>query len=235
MPQSPSGSGEAPRPDLREVEAALRRFGYARVRPARHDLPGSPELWVQEAGVPRRKFPVFIETTEGAGTGSERWLRTTDRTARHAPRAIVVVGDERSAEATWRRRTSGDAPLDTELNILILGGATGNPSAHWHSGIVPRSELLRLATGIVVGLFRRAHAQDGSTEVDFEEILEILRARFGIDVKRTLGVRSDSEALFMLYQMALKSSYAPGDPSGSLHSLVLKPTGFASRVPWFAG
>src|SRR5690348_4384133 len=106
MPQSPSGSGEQPRPDLREVEAALRRFGYARVRPARHDLPGSPELWVQEAGVPRRKFPVFIQGGDDAGAGSERWLRTTDRSARRAPRAIVVVGDEQSAEATWKLRTS---------------------------------------------------------------------------------------------------------------------------------
>ena len=95
--------------------------------------------------------------------------------------------------------------------------------------------MLRIATGVVVGLFRRAQAAEGSNQVDFEELLTLLKGRFGIDVNRSLGVQSDEDALYLLYQLATRDSYAPGDPGSSLHLLVLKPTGPAARLPWFAG
>ncbi|HEV2167187.1 MAG TPA: hypothetical protein VGS23_09485, partial [Thermoplasmata archaeon] len=65
--------------------------------------------------------------------------------------------------------------------------------------------------------------------------LATLRARFHVDVAGSLGVASDEDALWMMYQLALRHGYAPGDPSGNLHMLVLKPTGPAARLPWFSG
>ena len=91
-----------------------------------------------------------------------------------------------------------------------------------------------MGTGVVVGMFRRAQDSEGASPVDFEEMLGILKTRFGIDVHRSLGVSSDEDALFLLYQLALRDSYAPGDPGANLHLLVLKPTGPAARLPWFA-
>jgi len=120
------------------------------------------------------------------------------------------------------------------LRILVLG-AEGSAHPHWHSIVVDRDTLLRLSTGVVVGMFRRAFASAGQSPVDFSELLEILRERFHLDVQRSLGVTTDEDALFLLYQLAQRDSYAPGDAASNLHSLVLKPTGPAARLPWFAG
>ena len=188
--------------------------------------------------MPRRTLPVYLQSDERAGSsrGLEEWIRLGSQQADTTPPAIVVVPTEREAEATWRRtRDPPDGSVDAELSILVVPSSkSGEDGPHWHTGVVPPKELLRLATGVVVGLFRRAHRLESSTQIDFEELLRLLEQRFRVDVRRSLGVTSDEEALFILYQLALRYSYAPGDPSGSLHMITLRPSGPAARLPWFA-
>jgi len=231
-PDVPSGGRET----LQKAEAALRRLGFARIPPVVRDAPGAPQFWVQEAGVPRRTFPVFVQE----GVGSSAW----DRVGAYSPRdpeghpsshrAIVVVPSDLAADEAWQALRARDRDASAEYAILIVPPRAADDEVRWHAGTLPPKEVLRLATGIVVGLFRRARAEEGSTQVDFGDLLRILRQRFGVDVQRSLGVSSDEDALFLLYQLALRDSYAPGDPGSNLHLLVLKPSGPASRLPWFA-
>jgi hypothetical protein len=224
---------------LRAAETVLKRLGYARVPPARREAEVEPAFWVQESGVPRRTFPVFVQASaEGPAAGHvERWVAGAGMPPAPNRRAILVVPSDRAAEETWARiaRTPG-AAIETEVSFLVVpSGERAEPAgAHFHLRVAEPKEVLRLATGIVVGLFRRARAAEESGQVDFEELLALLKGRFGIDVPRSLGVRSDEDALFLLYQLALRDSYAPGDPGANLHLLVLKPTGPAARLPWFA-
>jgi len=223
----------------RDAENVLRKLGYAKVSNPRRGPAGEPSFWVQESGVPRRTFPVYVPHGEPAAVeaGIERWV-TGVRGARPAQRrAIFVVPTDETAEEAWRRfsRTAGGSALDHEVSILVVppsGGAKDIP--HFHLRVAEPKEILAISTGIVVGLFRRAAAGDGGNQIDFEELLAILTSRFGIDVQRSLGVRSDEDALYILYQLASRDSYAPGDSGANLHLLVLKPTRPAARLPWFA-
>jgi hypothetical protein len=149
---------------------------------------------------------------------------------------IVVVPTQRDAETAWQlTRGPPTGSFDNELSILVVPSAPEPAGpAHWHTGVVPPGELLRLATGIVVGLFKRAQRAEGSTQIDFEELLELLRSRFRVDVHRSLHVSNDEESLFILYQLAQRDAYAPGDSSSNLHLITLRPTGPAARLPWFA-
>ncbi len=221
---------------LRAAESVLKRLGYARVPPARREAEVEPAFWVQEAGVPRRTFPVFVDPAVG-WEGRSEGPATGTSTVAPGRRAIVVVPSDRAADETWARiaRTPG-AAIESEVSFLVVptGERSEPASAHFHLRAVEPKEVLRLATGIVVGLFRRARAADEPGQVDFEELLALLKGRFGVDVHRSLGVKSDEDALFLLYQLALRDSYAPGDPGANLHLLVLKPTGPAARLPWFA-
>ena len=219
----------------RPVELALRRLGYSRV-PESERAPGiEPAFWVREPGVPRRLYPVFIEfgrpTADASAIG--RWISSNSTKDR---RAIVVVPNDVAAEEAWRQiGSTPNRTADGGLAILVVPSSEAVPPAvHWHARIVPRSEVLRLSTGIVVGMFRRAQSAGGTMQIDFEELLTALRQSFGIDVHRSLGVQSDEDALFLIYQMATRFSYAPGDAASNLHLLVLKPTGPAARLPWFA-
>jgi hypothetical protein len=233
--RAPTGTGRTVPDRVREAESTLRRLGYARVEPGTRDASAPPAFWVQEAGVPRRTFPVFVPPTGERGEAGP-WAGTAKPDpSRPSHRAIVVVGTDVAAEETWHQIASaGGAEIDSEVRILVLGaGETVRP--HWHAIVVDRATLLRLSTGVVVGMFRRAFASAGQSPVDFSELLEILRERFHLDVQRSLGVTSDEDALFLLYQLAQRDSYAPGDAASNLHSLVLKPTGPAARLPWFAG
>lgn len=230
---APPGSERDDRDRVREAESTLKRLGYARVEPKGRAPPSPAAFWVQEAGVPRRTFPVYVPTGADApvlaGIGGEA------PRAGSVPRAIVVVPSDVAADAAWNQIAStGAADLDAEVRILVLKAA-GRPNPHWHSIVVDRGTLLRLATGVVVGMFRRAFASGGQTPVDFSELLTVLGDRFHVDVRRSLGVASDEDALFVLYQLAQRDSYAPGDAASNLHALVLKPTGPAARLPWFAG
>ncbi|MCI4339420.1 MAG: hypothetical protein L3J68_03705 [Thermoplasmata archaeon] len=224
---------------LRTAENVLKKLGYARVPPARRDRDGEPSFWVQESGVPRRTFPVFVHHAR-SGTvddGVDRWVAGV-RTAPLPPhRAIFVVANDRAAEETWDRLShAAGAAIENEVSVLVVpAGERADPTPpHFHLRVAAPAEILRLATGIVVGLFRRAQASEESGQIDFEELLGILRQRFGVDVNRSLGVRADEDALFLLYQLAQRDSYAPGEPGANLHLLVLKPTGPAARLPWFA-
>ena len=60
----------------RDAESVLRRMGYARVEPGRRLREPGASFWVQEAGVPRRTFPVFVPRAERASLaeGIDRWL-----------------------------------------------------------------------------------------------------------------------------------------------------------------
>jgi hypothetical protein len=223
---------------LRAAESVLKRLGYARV-PAVHRTPTvEPSFWVQEAGVPRRTFPVYLPPAN-RGTvaeGIDRWVAALGEGRARPSRAIFVVPNDSAAEEAWARlAASSGATIDHEVSILVVpppGRAEEAP--HFHQRLVDPREILRISTGIVVGLFRRAQAAEGPGQVDFEELLTLLRERFGVDVHRSLRVQSDEDALFVLYQLALRDSYAPGDPGSNLHLLVLKPTGPAARLPWFA-
>ncbi|MGA8303447.1 MAG: hypothetical protein WA691_09465 [Thermoplasmata archaeon] len=224
---------------LRDAEIVLKKLGYARVPPARRDPEGEASFWVQESGVPRRTFPVFVNAApSGSGTeGVDRWVAKVRTTPSPLHRAIFVVPNDSAAEETWAQlsRTPGSA-IENEVSVLVVPtGERADPSPpHFHLRLAEPAEILRLATGIVVGLFRRAQAADESGQIDFEELLGLLRQRFGVDVNRSLGVRSDEDALYLLYQLAQRDSYAPGEPGANLHLLVLKPTGPAARLPWFA-
>lgn len=216
---------------VREAESALRRLGYSRVaaRP-RSDRAPRAQFWVQEPGVPRRLYPVFIE--EGSSTTGPTVPPDASRPA------ILVVPDEARAEVIWRtlRNRAPRAAVDPELSILVLSPEpSGGEEAHWHTGIIDRRELLLLSTGIIVGLFRRASAGGEGPAIDFEELLQVLRQRFHIDLEGTLGAAAEEDQLWMMYQLALRYSYAPGDPGGNLHMLVLKPAGPSARLPWFSG
>jgi hypothetical protein len=235
---TPRASPEAPGPEtLRRAEAALKRLGFARIPPAWADIAPAPAFWVQEAGVPRRTFPVFVEGGAPPQDGPlVAWARAPPASNSAPKRAIVIVPNERAAEQAWDSLRHGprDDPA-SELSILVVRpGAGTEDEPRWHMGTLPRGEVLRLATGIVVGLFRRALASEGTAQVDFSEILTVLRQRFGVDVHRSLGVQSDEDALFVLYQLAQRDSYAPGDGAANLHMIVLKPQGPAARLPWFA-
>lgn len=237
MAGSERGAGSSER--QRTVENVLKRLGYARVPPARRAPAVEPSFWVQEAGVPRRTFPVFVPPGGGQSLeqGIDRWVEGLGEPRRGPSRAIFVVPTDDAADAAWARLTKArGGTLDPEVSILVLPPTDqAEESAHFRRRIAEPREVLRVATGIVVGLFRRAQAAEGSNQVDFEELLTLLKGRFGIDVNRSLGVQSDEDALYLLYQLATRDSYAPGDPGSSLHLLVLKPTGPAARLPWFAG
>ncbi|MGA7922541.1 MAG: hypothetical protein WCA77_01000 [Thermoplasmata archaeon] len=222
--------------NVREAEVALKRLGYSRVPPAHRTAAEGPAFWVQEAGVPRRMFPVFVETeTPVPRAKFDNWMTVPTTPPAASRRAIVVVADDRVAEKTWAEwRKRGDR--DPELSILVVPPADGpSGGAHWHARLVDRAELLQLATGVVVGLFRRSQLTEGTGQIDFEEMIQALRGRFGVDVHASLGVTTDADALFLLYQLAQRDAYAPGDIATNLHTLVLRPTGPAARLPWFSG
>jgi len=223
---------------LRDTEAVLRRLGYARVAPERK--PGEPEasFWVQEAGVPRRTYPVFVPSGDRAALAEriDRWLAGSRGGPTARRRAIFVAPNDVAADEAWTHLAGPDEPaIENEVAILVVPPEERAEAApHFHLRRVAPRDVLRVATGVVVGLFRRSQASDGAAQIDFEEMLGLLRRRFGIDVHGSLNVRSDEDALFLLYQLAHRDSYAPGDPGANVHLLVLRPTGPAARLPWFA-
>ncbi len=223
---------------LRDAENVLRRLGYAKVAPAPRAQEPDASFWVQEAGVPRRTYPVYVPGGDRSGVSVriDRWLEAPRGPGEPGRRAIFVVPNDSAAEDAWSRLSGPEGtPIDHEVSILVVPAPSrADVPPHFHLRKVPPREVLRVATGVVVGLFRRAAQVEGSNQIDFEEMLNLLRGRFGIDVNGSLGVRTDEDALFMLYQLAQRDSYAPGDAGANVHVLVLKPTGPAARLPWFA-
>jgi len=223
----------------RVAENALRRLGYARVAPVRRAHEPGASFWVQEAGVPRRTFPVFVPPREPASLteGIDRWLERVLADRAGPRRAIFVAPSDAAAEEAWDRLAqTGRAATEHDVSILVVPPTPApERSGHFALRRVSPPELLRVATGVVVGLFRRARDDEGGGAIDFAEMLQLIRHRFGIDVHRSLGVQGDEDALYLLYQLAQRDAYAPGDAGSNVHLLVLKPTGPAARVPWFAG
>jgi len=233
-PEHPASLGDR----SRDAETVLRRLGYARVEPGRRARELGASFWVQESGVPRRTFPVFVPTHARASLseGIDRWLERATPGPASPRRAIFVAPSDAAAEEAWDRLSgTGVTVVEHDVSILVVPAEpAADRSAHFALRRVSPKEVLRLATGIVVGLFRRAREDDTGGAIDFGEILLLARGRFGIDVHRSLGVRTDEDALYLLYQLAQRYSYAPGDAGSNVHLLVLKPNGPAARVPWFA-
>ena len=228
-PTSPEPAASRGADPLRRAEAALKRLGYARVPSPAREAPTRPDFWVQEAGVPRRTFPVFVRPTEA------RPAPVPSEAAVVPARAIVVVEGEGAAEQAWQSLRQSSRDPAPELSVLVMPPpAASDSEPRWHLGTLPPKELLALTTGIVVGMFQRSAAEEGSAQLDFGEMLTLLKTRFGVDVQRSLHVTSDEDALFLLYQLAQRDAYAPGDGAASIHTLVLKPVGPAARLPWFA-
>ena len=236
MPETRSAAPPAER--TRDAETVLKRLGFARVRPERKQS-AEPDVsfWVQEPGFPRRTAPVFVPPSESSPLAEriDRWLKvgTPAETRR---RAIFVAPSDSAAEEAWARLgRHEEADLGGRVSILVLPKSEAEDrAAHFHLRRASPREVLRVATGVVVGLFRRAQAAEQNGQIDFEEMLGALRQQFGLDVRRSLGVENDEDALYLLYQLAQRDSYAPGDGGANLHLLVLKPTGPAARLPWFA-
>ena len=222
---------------VREAEAALRELGFSKARPAGHRPPLAPSFWVENPRTRRRSIPVYVDPAGAAVPGVIPSVDSgSDSEVEGAP-PILVVPTDAAAESVWGLvpKTRG-LLAPTKIRILVLRDPKGAAKApHWHLVAVPPREVLRLATGIVVGMYRRAFTGSGPGDIDFSELLGALRQEYHLDVQRSLGVQSDEDALFILYHLALRDSFAPGNIAGNLHSIVANPTGPASRIPWFAG
>ncbi len=223
-PTSPPEEEDPSRRSARTAESALRRLGFSRI-PAEGRGADLSDFWVEYPGAPRRRYAVFVDEFRPAG-----------RPGRDRPPAILVVPDEERAREAWESiRRPGGSPVEPDVSILVLSrGRSGPSDPHWHAGVVDRKTLPSVATGVIVGLFRRSAGSGEGPQIDFEEMLRILRTRFHIDLPATLGTESTEDSLWMMYQLALRYAYAPGDSASGLHALVLKPTGPAARLPWFA-
>ncbi len=236
MAPSPSRSPSLTDEELvREAEAALRELGFPKARSAGHRPPPAPSFWVENPRTRRRSIPVYVDP---AGAVLPSVMPPADATLdAELPSPILVVSTDAAAESAWSLVPKTRGPLaPAKLRILVLRDPQGTARApHWHLVTVPPREVLRIATGIVVGMYRRAFAGAGTGDIDFSELLGTLRHEYHIDVNRSLGVQSDEDALFILYHLALRDTFAPGNIAGNLHSIVANPTGPASRIPWFAG
>lgn len=101
---SDSGRVGASGDRLQDAEKVLKRFGYARVDHARREPAVEPSFWVQEAGVPRRTFPVYLPgQRDEVEVGIDRWVEGTQSAAAAGRRAIFIVPTDTAAEAAWTR------------------------------------------------------------------------------------------------------------------------------------
>ena len=222
---------------LREAEAALRELGFPKARPAGSRQSPAPSFWVENPRTRRRSIPVYVDRAGAAVSGVVPSVDAAPDTEFEAAPPILVVPTDAAAESAWSLvpKTRG-LLAPTKIRILVLRDPKDAArSPHWHLVTVPPKEVLRLATGVVVGMYRRAFSGSGPGDIDFGELLGTLRQEYHIDVQRSLGVQSDEDALFILYHLALRDTFAPGNIAGNLHSIVANPTGPASRIPWFAG
>lgn len=222
---------------VQEAEAALRELGFARARSAGRRPVPAPAFWVENPRGRRPSIPVYVDHP-GAVLSSmvPPADAVRDPELDLAP-PILVVPTDAAAESAWGLvpKTPGLLAPAT-LRILVLRDPKGTSRApHWHLLTVSPREILRVATGVVVGMYRRAFAGSGPGDIDFSELLGTLRREYHLDVQRSLGVQSDEDALFILYHLALRDTFAPGNIAGNIHSIVANPTGPASRIPWFAG
>jgi hypothetical protein len=220
-------------------------------------IPGSPspraaqaDLWVRPPGAAKDASPVFVEPTSptSADARAQELVARWSDGVRESPTSawgpsILVVGSDASAELAGTKLIAS-APLPVSLvvsrtRILVHPRRSQEPehaSPHWHRLRLPPRTLLMLATGTLVGLAQRSPGGEGGqgVPIDVEGMLRELRRTFLVDIEGSLGVKREEDAMFLLYQLALKETYAPGDQGASLHELVNDPKGPAARLPWFA-
>src|SRR5580700_6213560 len=146
------------------AESALRRLGYAPVAGLGEISPTPPSFWVQEPGARKRRLRVYADGWDALDRAG---------VAPDLP-AIVVVPTEQAADQAWEKLyRSPKARLDPDISILVVPTAgRQEPDPHWHAGPVDRQDLLRLATGVLVGLVRRVETGPG---LDFHQMLEVMR------------------------------------------------------------
>ncbi|MGC2289846.1 MAG: hypothetical protein WA688_08335 [Thermoplasmata archaeon] len=222
---------------VREAEAALRDLGFPKARSSGRRPNPAPSFWVENPRTRRRSIPVYVDRAGAVLPSVMPPTGVTPDADTELTPPILVVPTDAAAESAWSLvpKTRG-LLAPTKLRILVLRDPKGVARApHWHLVTVPPREVLRVATGVVVGMYRRAFSGSGPGDIDFGELLGTLRQEYHIDVPRSLGVQSDEDALFILYHLALRDTFAPGNIAGNLHSIVANPTGPASRIPWFAG
>lgn len=234
---------------LQELLQTLVRMGFSWVQ----DLPtprAHADLWVRPPGKSASAYPVFVEPrspTSADARADELVSRWSDGFRVGAPGAggssILVVESDASAELAGRKLLDS-APTPQSLTvsrtrILVHPRKKGVPEVappHWHRMRLPPRTLLILATGTLVGLAQRTQGsgEASGVPIDVEGMMRALRRTFLVDIEGSLGVQREEDAMFLLYQLALKETYAPGDQGASLHELVNDPKGPAARLPWFA-
>jgi len=232
------------------LQRVLEGMGY-RPEPSGAGRPvPEADFWVRAPGYPGRPLPVFSSlkdrTTppEGPSALLARWSRSL-RSAQDAPPwgSILVVDGDEDARRVVEGLTQGTSPPDRFarffVRILVRSfGPSGDRRSHWRweRHRVSGPELLTLATGTLLGLAQRSRAE-GSEEgftVDLPGMVRELKGTLLVDLEGSLGVESTEDALFLLYQLAQRHGYAPGDQGGSLHELIGQPQSPAARLPWFS-
>ncbi len=237
---------------LDEVRRTLESLGFqsASETPA-SAVPGA-DLWVAHGPDSRSRHPVFVfprgstrSLRDPEPDRVERWIESVSSPPSGSSiTPILVTRTDEMAEALVRGLTQGQsvpasrAATSTRILVLPDGRGTGaSPRPHWHRLRMPRSEVLTVATGVLVGMLQSRGTEgdgDGMMSFDFGAMLHQMKYGFHIDVEGSLGATSEEESLMILYQVALLLGYAPGDQASNLHMIVAKPDSPAARIPWFA-
>ncbi len=251
-PVPPPTPVASPEEERQAIVATLQKMGFAAISRRGPSPWEGADLWVRSSRN-RSVLPVLVERVDPPSIEErtrrllERWsqgLRLT-ATPQQGGSSILVVDSDSSAELASRGMVAA-SPLPLSLavsrtRILVHPRRTGEAvsAPHWHRLRLPPRVVLMLATGALVGLAERAEQAEagetgGAAPIDVEGMFRALRSVFSIDVEGSFGVTREEDAMFLMYQLALKETYAPGDQGASLHELVNNPKGPGARLPWFA-
>lgn len=254
-PRSSGAPIRTPEEERQALLQILQKMGFSLTRSEAHGAAGEAEadLWVRPPGTKSLVAPVFVEASSPGSPEARaerlvsRWTHGLRTTAPRIPRAsILIVTSDQSAEIAGQRLVAtSPVPLPETVSrtrILVNPSREAEPEAspHWHRLRLPPRVVLMLATGTLLALAERAEKaqtagdEGGGGVIDVEGMFRELRRTFNVDVEGSLGVTREEDAMFLLYQLALRETYAPGDQGASLHELVNDPKGPAARLPWFA-
>lgn len=245
-------SPAAPEGDRQLLLSTLQKMGFLPTSPSVRSGGNDADLWVRSSRG-RNVVGVFVEAPSTLPNEVrtrelvERWssgLGITSPAGKGGSSILVVDSDNSAATAGQAMVTASPMPLSvaiarTRILVLPRKGEGESPSAHWHRLRLPPRVVLMLATGTLVGLAQRNRGDDegegeGAVPIDIEGMFRALRQTFSVDIEGSFGVKREEDAMFLMYQLALKETYAPGDQGASLHELVHNPKGPAARLPWFA-
>lgn len=260
VPSAPKPTAGRPVEDERQaLLTTLQKLGFApttRRGPSPWD---GADLWVRSSRN-RSVLPVLVEGIQPPSHEErtrqllERWstgLRLTGSPSQESSSILVVDSDSSAELASLGMVSASPVPLSLAVSrtrILVHPRRSGEAAAasapasapHWHRLRLPPRVVLMLATGALVGLAERAQGEGseegggGAVPIDVEGMFRALRQVFSIDIEGSFGVTREEDAMFLMYQLALKETYAPGDQGASLHELVNNPKGPGARLPWFA-